>query len=245
MVERYTRKANEYEIADESKLKGRRMYVKRPDKKPIRVNLYQPESEEPLPVVFAAHGGQFIDGDADDIDSFCDRIAKEWNCNVVSISYTRVKAHVTTYPQDEIHDTVEYFYKHADEYGMDMTRYLLLGFEAGAYLSLIADLNLVQSALVPRGIIMIDPFIDYVAVSFAQAGIHPGPAALVLTGTDTDKADEYEFAVRQAGVEIHTRRMPNSTLAVLMSEDPDNETDRLNQENTMRWLKDTAQLFLR
>ena len=244
LIERITKTATDANMKKENLLKGKRLYIERENLRPVRVNLYQPQSDKKLPVVFMAHGGSFIDHDADDIDDFCQMLSEEWQVNVVSTSYSKIKAHVTSYPQDEIRDVVVYFRRHAVEYNMDMKHFLLMGFEAGAYLSLIADRSLIHAAIVPSGIIMIDPFIDYVAVSFAQAGLHPNPAALVLSDKDTDAADEYEFELRQADIYILTRRMPHSQKGLLLQKEFANETDRMNYDNTMKWLKETADLFL-
>lgn len=243
-IERMTEKATNAGMKEEASLKGRRVYIEREELRSVRVNLYEPQSEEKLPVVFIAHGGHFIDHDADDIDDFCFRMSEEWQVNIVSISYTKISAHITSYPQEEIRDVIRYFHYHADEYRYDMKKYLVMGFEAGAYLSLIAELVLIQEALIPYGIIMIDPFLDYVAVSLAQAGRHPSPVALLLTGTQTEKADEYEYELNRADIYARTRRVPQTSLQALMADHTDSETDRLNRENAMQWLKDTVDLFL-
>lgn len=243
-IERITKEATDAGMKNESLLKGRRMYIEREDLRPVRVNLYQPQSGEILPVIFAAHGGNFIDHDADDIDSFCDRLSKKLNVNIVSISYTKIKPHVTTYPQEEIRDTIMYFRRHGREYNMDTKRFLVMGFEAGAYLMLNAETAVIQKGAVPYGTIMFDPFLDYVAVSLAQAGRHPGPVALVLSGRENDEADRYEFELRQAGIEVRTRRIPDMDPGVLLSGEAADETERLSLENFRKWMEETVNLFL-
>lgn len=243
-IERITKEATDAGMKKESLLKGRRMYIEREDLRPVRVNLYRPGNEEILPVIFMAHGGNFTDRDADDIDDFCVWLAEELQVNVVSISYTKIKPHVTTYPQEEIRDTIMYFRKHGREYNMDMKRFLTMGAEAGAYLMLNAELAVIQKGAVPYGTIMFDPFLDYVAVSLAQAGRHPGPVALVLSGRDNDEADRYEFELRQAGIEVRTRRIPDLDLQTLLSGEAGNETERLSLENFRRWMEETVNLFL-
>ena len=244
VIERISQTATDAGRKEESLLKGRRLYIDREELRPVRVNLYQPDSENKLPAVFVAHGGNFNDHDADDIDDFCDRIAREWQVNVISISYTKIKAHVTSYPQDEIRDTILYFRDHKNEYNLDMKHFLLLGFEAGAYLSLIAHRSVLHVGVVPDGIIMIDPFIDYVAVSFAQAGLHPSPVGLLLSGRDTALWDRYEYELRQADVYVLTRRMPFSPTEVLLNDDITGEVAERDREHAMRWLKDTVDFFL-
>ena len=96
LIERITKTATEANMKEENLLKGRRLYIERENLRPVRVNLYQPQSDQKLPVVFMAHGGSFIDHDADDIDDFCQMLSEEWQVNVVSVSYSKIKAHVTS-----------------------------------------------------------------------------------------------------------------------------------------------------
>ena len=70
---------------DEERL-GERFLVPREGKDPVEVNLYIPEGDD-LPVVFNIHGGAFIAGDADTLDTQSDRISKSWNVIVVNINY--------------------------------------------------------------------------------------------------------------------------------------------------------------
>lgn len=53
---------------DEERL-GQRFLVPRDGKDPVEVNLYIPEDGDALPVVFNIHGGAFIAGDADTLDT--------------------------------------------------------------------------------------------------------------------------------------------------------------------------------
>ena len=78
------------------------------------------------------HGGAFVAGDADTLDTQSDRIAKAWGCTVVTVNYKLMKDGITKqYAVDEVKDTVKYMTAHADEYGIDSTRIFLLGYSAG------------------------------------------------------------------------------------------------------------------
>jgi acetyl esterase/lipase len=203
-IEHITEQANKTDMKDESLLKGERIYIPREGRRSVRVNLYRYADEDPSPVLFFAHGGNFLNGDSDLDDAFCESIAEEWKVTVVSISYTKIKEHVTTYPQEEIRDTVVWFRKHADEYHLNKNRFILMGKEAGAYLSLLAAVMLVSTGVMPSGVIFVNPFIDYVAVSLAVAGLHPGPVALALTQM-TDMYDEYDEELDRAGIYVKTK----------------------------------------
>lgn len=56
-------------VKTDDELLGEHFYVLRQDMEAVDVNLYLPENGENLPVVFNLHGGAFIAGDADTLDS--------------------------------------------------------------------------------------------------------------------------------------------------------------------------------
>lgn len=205
IIETMTARAQTANMKDESELKGKRIYVPRTNRD-VRVNVYQPVSEGILPAVFFAHPSNFYDGDADMYDDFCDWFAREFRCVLFSVNYTKIDVHVATYPQDEIRESVRYFISHADEYGFDGKTFVIFGMEAGAYLSLIAAVALVQDCVFADGYLFVNPWIDYVAVSFSTGGLHPGPVALVTTGEEKRKGrwQEYIDAMMNAAVPLKT-----------------------------------------
>lgn len=64
---------------------GERFLVPRDGKDPVEVNLYIPDGADDLPVVFNIHGGAFIAGDADTLDTQRDRISRDWNVAVLAL----------------------------------------------------------------------------------------------------------------------------------------------------------------
>lgn len=64
-------------VKHDSQLIGERIETPREGKAGVRANLYLPDNagKEPLPVVFNIHGGGFVGGDADVLDTQSDRIA--------------------------------------------------------------------------------------------------------------------------------------------------------------------------
>ena len=72
----------------------------------VKVNLYVPNSmnDERLPVVFNIHGGGFVGGDADVLDTQSERIANEWNVVVVTINYTKADVKPVSFGSEEIRD---------------------------------------------------------------------------------------------------------------------------------------------
>lgn len=68
-------------VKNDSELIGERIEIQRDGKAGVKANLYVPDynSDERLPVVVNIHGGGFVGGDADVLDTQSDRIANEWN----------------------------------------------------------------------------------------------------------------------------------------------------------------------
>lgn len=196
-IEGLSSKANTMYMKEETSLKGRRFMIPR-ENRDIRVNIYRGKKEGEMPAVFFAHGSDFVDSDADEWDDFCDWFANEFECILFSVNYTKIGIHVTSYPQDEIGDTVRYFREHAEEYGFQKNNFVIMGVKAGAYLAMIAGFQLMRKAIIANGYILINPFVDYTNVSFAQAGYHPHPIALIKLGPDKqrDRWKEYTDALR-------------------------------------------------
>ena len=63
-------------VKSDEDLLGEHFYVPREGLDPVDVNLYIPEEGENLPVVFHLHGGAFIAGDADTLDSLSLRLSQ-------------------------------------------------------------------------------------------------------------------------------------------------------------------------
>lgn len=238
MVETLSAKANRIYMKDESELKGTRFMVPR-ENRDVRVNIYDGSGREDKPAVFFAHGSDFVDSDADEWDNFCDWFAKEFECILFSVNYSKIGIHVTSYPQDEIQDTIRYFRSHADEYGFHKNNFLIMGAEAGAYLSMIAGFQLLRRGIFSRGYILINPFVDYTNVSFAQAGYHPEPVALVLLGEDKlrPKWIEYSSAIRASG--IYMREWDRPAVSKQLLYQPDQSKDEESSEDRIlliNWL---------
>ena len=245
LIESVSAKAQTANMKDESELLGKRVYVKR-KARDIRVNVYRPDTDEILPAVFFAHSSSFVDSDADESDGFCDWFSKEFHCAVFSVNYTKIDVHVATYPQDEIADAVRYFRSEAEAYGIDRNRFVMMGISAGAYLSLIASLHLIQKGIIPHGYIMVNPFIDYTAVSFALAGIHPEPLALITTGKETrpGRWEEYHDALRRSDVLMRRWQKDDAPSDLLEREESRlSAEDRESRMMLVNWLHDRLDIF--
>lgn len=225
-------------------IQGERIYVKRENKRSVRVNLYRaPEANRP--VIFVAHGGNFYDHDADDIDDFCIALSEKMNMSVVAVSYTKVDVHVTSYPQEEIGDVIRYFADHAGIFDMDMENYIMMGIEAGAYLSLISGVHMTQKAFFAKAYVFINPFLDYVPISFAQAGWHPEPVLLLFTNEDSgEKAEEYQDVLARADVYAKLRRRIDPEHPLRFFGESYKQEKEAYEEH-LDWIKENLDMILR
>ena len=227
-VEWMTAKANTAGMKPD--IEGERVYVPRRNKRDVRVNLYRcPPGKH---VVYLCHGGDFLNGDPDDLDAFCMKVRDLWQANIVSIGYSLVDVHVTTYPQEEITDTILYFQEHAEEYGFG-NKAVLLGFDAGAYLAAISAVQLVQKGCILNGHIYCYPYVDYVQTSFAKAGYHVGPVAMVAAGEEKQLTtmEEYEKTLSDAGIPCRMKVYPDEKRNFI-------EDGKGRSEEALSWLKE-------
>ena len=245
VIEMMTDSVNKLGMKEEKDLKGQRIYVMREAKRSVRVNLYDSPDNRIRHPLFLAFDGKFTGGDADDVDDFCQELMKYLNMPVISIAYTKIDVHVTTYPQDEIADTVRYFRRNASEYRFDMSEYALLGMGAGGYLSLIAATSLVQDNIIPSGLIFIDPFVDYVAVSFVKAGMHPGPVSLITTSpsNDSQKIAEYEEALERYSLPHTKRHFMYNSLAQMTDMNNTDQQVLLRREDLLSFIRENLEHY--
>lgn len=90
---------------------GQRLSIQRKGNSPVAVNIYGPDHDEQgrIPVAFNIHGGGFVAGDADALDTQSNRIVKQWNAVIVSVNYTTADVKLISYGVKEITDAVQYF----------------------------------------------------------------------------------------------------------------------------------------
>jgi acetyl esterase/lipase len=209
----------------DSELLGRRMLVPRENENGVKVNLYTPSNavSGAFPVVFVAHGGQFMDGDADALDSFCDRVKDIWDSIIVSINYTKLDEKQIPYPQEEIRDTVLYFAVHASEFNMDPHRFSFFGFSAGAYLEVGAAAFLKEKGFTMSGMVSVHPFVDDTMIRLADAGAHVSPFTLVSAGNDAmkDRYPVYIEHLKNAGVDLNEKEYPDALQGFMEYNNPE------------------------
>lgn len=175
-------------IKTDDELMGQHIYIKREDKDDIDVNLYLADKSEPAPLVINLHGGAFVAGDADALDTQSDRIAKAWNCTVLTVNYKLMKDGITKqYAVDEVKDAVKYMIAHVDEYNIDTDSIFILGYSAGGYHAMASCLQLHKEGITVKGQILCYPFISDMLEQYAELTIEQQktiPSALFILAGD-------------------------------------------------------------
>lgn len=215
--------------ADEEML-GERFEVPRAGLDPVKVNLYMPEGAEKVPVVFNIHGGAFVAGHADTLDTQSDRISRDWNAAVVTIDYKLAKDGITIeYGVKEVVDTVKYFKEHADEYNLDTRKFVLMGYSAGGYHAMMAALELKKENIDVAAQVLCYPFIKdavdvYEALSAEQQATL-APALFIPADNDpiSDGSLVYEEALRNNGVKTEIKKYTGSIHGFLEENNPEYE----------------------
>lgn len=90
------------------------------------------------PVVFEVHGGGFCMGDARKGDALREWICRSFDVNVVGVDYRLTPEHPAPAALDDVLATMEHFAREDYRYDVDRGAFYLLGFSAGATLSMAA-----------------------------------------------------------------------------------------------------------
>ena len=98
-------------------------------------DVYIPKSGEgAFPVVLWVHGGAFVGGDKGDNAVYATALASE-GFAVVCINYRRAPAGKYPTPLVQTNEAYQWLHEIADEYSLDMSRFVLAGDSAGAHIA--------------------------------------------------------------------------------------------------------------
>lgn len=199
-------------VKSDEELIGEHFHMSRSGKGDVDLNLYFLSDGEKHPLLINIHGGAFIAGDADTLDSQSDRISKNWNLNVITVNYKLMKGEYTKqYAVDEIKDTVTYFIGHAEEYGIDTDRIYILGYSVGEYHAMASALQLHLEGVDVRGQIICYGFLSDMMDQFntltAEQKQGISPALFILAGDEPigKGSLEYEAELRNSGVSTEVK----------------------------------------
>lgn len=207
----------------DGELQGVRMEVPREGKAPVSVNLYLPaDADGPArPLLVNVHGGGFVGGDADVLDTQSRRISDEAGFVVAAVDYTKADVEPIAYGAEEICDTVCYLVQNASSYGIDPSRVFVVGYSAGAYYAEESVERLQAGGLEPAGVVLCYPWTT--GLSTGSLGAGHCPALFVLAGRDeiSQRSKPYADAMSAAGVEVDVREYADAVHSFIESNNPE------------------------
>lgn len=211
----------------DSELLGERIEILRNNEAPVLANLYVPKEANgmKLPVIINIHGGGFVGGDADALDTQSERIANQWNAIVISVEYTTADVEPISYGAQEIKDTVLYVAKNAEKYHANSNRIYIMGYSAGAYYAVESTELLQKSGFKVAGLILCYPWTT--GLSTKDLNSNWCPTLFILAGQDpiSQKAKSYAESMKKVGVEVEIKEYENAVHSFIESNNPEGTMD--------------------
>ncbi len=223
-------------IKTDEELIGEHLYIERGKKESIDTNCYFTKTTEKSPLVINIHGGAFIAGDADILDTQSDRISNDWNVNVVTVNYKLLgEQYDKQYVITEICDVAKYFIDHSDMYGIDESRIFIMGYSAGGYYAMASSIELVKENIPIKGQILCYAFLGdvmelYSALTDRQKQNIPD-ALFILAGDEPigNSSLEYESALKTNGISTNIKIYDDVKHGFIEENNP--EYDILHKKN--------------
>ncbi|MUL65609.1 esterase [Mycobacterium sp. CBMA 234] len=106
----------------------------------IRVRIYRPAADGPLPIFVFAHGGGFVFCDLDSHDGLCRSFANSIPAVVISVDYRLAPEHQWPAAAEDVYTVTQWASANAAELGGDPTKLVVGGDSAGGNLSAVTAL---------------------------------------------------------------------------------------------------------
>ena len=131
-----------------------------------------------------------------------DRIANEWNVVVATINYTKADVKPVSYGSEEIRDVVLYFADHAEDYGVDPSKFTLMGYSAGAYYAADSRRLLQKADFQMASVVLCYPWTTGLNANKLEKDFPP--TLFVLSGQDpiSQKAKKFVKGMESSGLEF-------------------------------------------
>ncbi|MFC8685829.1 alpha/beta hydrolase [Brevibacillus porteri] len=101
----------------------------------IQVRVYTPNERDSLPVFVYLHGGGWVAGDINEVDTLCRNIAHEAECIVVSVRYRKAFTHKFPIPLEDCYEATKWVAENYSMLNADKTRIAIGGDSAGGNLA--------------------------------------------------------------------------------------------------------------
>jgi acetyl esterase len=128
---------------------------------PVRVRIYRPRAEPPLPVLVYFHGGGWVVGSIESHDPVCRAIAARAPCVVVSVDYRLAPEHRFPAAVEDAWQATAWVAEHAAGLGADAERLAVAGDSAGGNLAAVVALRARDRGLPLALQALIYPVIDH------------------------------------------------------------------------------------
>ena len=225
-------------VKSDEELIGEHFYMPRNGKEDVDMNLYLIRDGKDHPLVINIHGGAFIAGDADTLDSQSERISKDWNVDVVTVNYKLMSGEYDKqYAVDEIKDTVRYFIEHAEEYHIDTDNIFVMGYSAGGYHAMASVLQLHKEGITVKGQIICYGFLSDMMEQFETLSEEQKktlPSALFILAGDEPIGKgslDYESALKEHGVPTEVKIYDGAMHGFIEENNP--EYEKLHSHSSM------------
>ncbi|MDD6460697.1 MAG: alpha/beta hydrolase fold domain-containing protein [Absicoccus sp.] len=213
---------------------GERLIIPRKNEDPVSVNIYVPQgNEEEIPIVFHIHGGGFVAGDADALDTLSHRLCNQWHAMIVSVNYTTADVKPISYGVKEIADVVKYFDAHAETYHVDPKKMDMIGYSAGAYYAAETTKMLIQENEHLNGLILCYPWTTGLPKQNFERGWLK--TMFVLAGRDpiSQRAKSY-MNVMKNEVDVDVQTYPDAQHSFIESNNPEGKKDSSKEASYVR-----------
>lgn len=106
----------------------------------IPIRIYTPEGNAPFPALVYFHGGGWVIGTLDTVDTVCRALANRAGCVVVSVDYRMAPEHKFPAAAYDCYAATQWVAANGDSIGVDSTRIATGGDSAGGNLSAVVSL---------------------------------------------------------------------------------------------------------
>ena len=106
----------------------------------VRVRVFTPEADVPVPIMMYFHGGGYVKGGLDETDAFCRRLARTTSNVVVSVDYRLAPEHPYPAALDDAYHSSLWAYENAETLGGTRVSFSMCGESAGGNLAAVVCL---------------------------------------------------------------------------------------------------------
>lgn len=97
----------------------------------IKLRVYTPNEKESLPVFVYLHGGGWVAGDIQAVDTLCQNIAHDAECIVVAVEYRLAPTHKFPVPLEDCYEATKWVAENSSMLNADKTKIAIGGDSAG------------------------------------------------------------------------------------------------------------------